>query len=103
MFLFYSNDLIAALQHLGLDGAINVDELMQQMGVDATGKVSYEQFLQCRLSHESEIDALRIQANNPDVHQTKIWSEKGISCKDIAGQYSQIASSTNFTYIYKTF
>jgi len=82
-----SNDLIAALQHLGLDGAINVGELMQQMGVDATGKVSYEQFLQCRLSHESEIDALRIQTDNPDIHQTKSWNEKGISSKELTGLY----------------
>jgi len=82
LFSISSNDLIAALHHLGLDGAINVSELMQQMGVDSTGKVSYEQFLQCRLSHESEIDALRIQSDNPDVLQTKLWAEKD---KDLTG------------------
>ena len=66
---------------------------MQQMGVDATGKVSYEQFLQCRLSHESEIDALRIQTDNPDIHQTKSWNEKGISSKELTGKHPQMMSS----------
>ena len=78
--------MVAALHNLGLDGAINISELMQQMGVDAAGKVSYEQFLQCRISHESEIDALRIQGDDPESHQTKSWiNEKEIGPKDLTG------------------
>ena len=58
-FFTHSHDLVSALQELGLEGAINVEDLMQQMGADNTqGKVSFEQFLQCRLSHKSEIEAL---------------------------------------------
>lgn len=64
--MLHSRDLIAALQELGLEGAIDVDDLMRQMGADPKGKVSYQQFLHCRLSHKSEIDALRVQSVGAD-------------------------------------
>lgn len=57
---------MTALQELGLEGAIDVSDLMHQMGADSTqGKVSYQQFLQCRLSHKTEIEALRVQTVEP--------------------------------------
>lgn len=56
---------------------------MQQMGADTQGKVSYEQFLHCRLSHKTEIDALRVQntdANNPPASG---W----MNVKDFCGKF----------------
>ena len=75
IFKFYSQDLVSALQELGLEGAINVEDLMQQMGADNTqGKVSFEQFLQCRLSHKSEIEALGCnESTRPQIPET--WSK----------------------------
>lgn len=78
--LLCSQDLISALQELGLEGAINVSDLMEQMGADTQGKVSYEQFLRCRLTHQSEIDALREQPIQPDP-QLSGW----INAKDLYG------------------
>lgn len=57
--------MINALQELGLDGEVDVDDLMHQMGAGTNGKVTYDQFLQCRLSHKTEIEALRTQDNYP--------------------------------------
>lgn len=69
------------MQELGLEGAINVSDLMQQMGADTHGKVSYEQFLQCRLSHKTEIEALREDpASLPQV------SSGWINAKDLCGE-----------------
>lgn len=53
---------------------------MHQMGADSTqGKVSYQQFLQCRLSHKTEIEALRIQ--NVEPNHREGWA----SAKDLCG------------------
>lgn len=37
----------------------SLDELMLQLGADAQGRISYEQFLQRRLALRPEIDALK--------------------------------------------
>ncbi|EFX90286.1 hypothetical protein DAPPUDRAFT_309841 [Daphnia pulex] len=79
-----SQDLISALQELGLEGAINVSDLMQQMGADTQGKVSYEQFLQCRLSHRTEIEALRVHSGDTNLPPPGGW----INANDLSGLYS---------------
>lgn len=77
----YSQDLVSALQELGLEGAINVSDLMQQMGADTHGKVSYEQFLQCRLSHRTEIEALRVHGTETSLPHSSGW----INANDLCG------------------
>nr|CAH0099402.1 unnamed protein product [Daphnia galeata] len=79
-----SEDLVSALQELGLEGAINVSDLMQQMGADTQGKVSYEQFLQCRLSHRTEIEALRVHSGDTNLPSSGGW----INANDLSGLYS---------------
>ena len=82
MFLNHSQDLVAALQELGLEGTIDVPELMHQMGADSTqGKVSFQQFLQCRLSHKTEIEALRVQSHPPGNPSADSWA----NAKDLCG------------------
>jgi hypothetical protein len=76
---FYSEDLVSALQELGLEGAINVSDLMQQMGADTQGKVSYEQFLQCRLSHRTEIEALRVHSGDTNLPSSGGWINNDLS------------------------
>lgn len=49
--------MLAVCRELSLEDSI--DELMQQLGADAQGRISYEQFLQRRLALRPEIDALR--------------------------------------------
>ncbi|KAF2903127.1 hypothetical protein ILUMI_03055 [Ignelater luminosus] len=56
-----SQDLLAVCRELSLEDSI--DELMQQLGADAQGRISYEQFLQRRLALRPEIDALRNTKN----------------------------------------
>ncbi len=89
-FCYYSHDLVSALQELGLEGAINVADLMQQMGADnLTGKVSFEQFLQCRLSHKNEIEALGCEEpSRPQVSET--WSKFALNYFLILHQSLQV-------------
>lgn len=81
---------MSALQELGLEGAINVADLMQQMGADnLTGKVSFEQFLQCRLSHKNEIEALGCEEpSRPQVSET--WSKFALNYFLILHQSLQV-------------
>lgn len=60
----HSHDLLTVCRELCLEESI--DELMQQLGADAQGRISYEQFLQRRLALRPEIDALRSNTNNID-------------------------------------
>ncbi|XP_018327585.1 colorectal mutant cancer protein [Agrilus planipennis] len=52
-----SNDLFSICKELNLEDSIG--ELMQQLGADAQGRISYEQFLRSRLALRPEIDALK--------------------------------------------
>ncbi|KAJ8911023.1 hypothetical protein NQ315_016592, partial [Exocentrus adspersus] len=52
-----SHDLLAICRELSLEDSL--DELMLQLGADAQGRISYEQFLQRRLALRPEIDALK--------------------------------------------
>ena len=71
---------------MGLEGAINVSDLMQQMGADTQGKVSYEQFLQCRLSHRTEIEALRVHNGDTNLPPSGGW----INANELSGSYSKV-------------
>ncbi|KAL1508848.1 hypothetical protein ABEB36_003678 [Hypothenemus hampei] len=52
-----SQDLLAVCRELSLEASL--DELMQQLGADSQGRISYEQFLNRRLALRPEIDALK--------------------------------------------
>lgn len=52
-----SQDLRTICRELSLEDSL--DELMLQLGADAQGRISYEQFLQRRLALRPEIDALK--------------------------------------------
>uniref|UniRef100_A0A8D9B249 Colorectal mutant cancer protein n=1 Tax=Cacopsylla melanoneura TaxID=428564 RepID=A0A8D9B249_9HEMI len=52
-----SHDLAAVCQDLNLNYCL--DDLLQELGADQNGKISYQEFLQKRLSLKPEIDALR--------------------------------------------
>ncbi|XP_045465591.1 colorectal mutant cancer protein isoform X3 [Harmonia axyridis] len=53
-----SQDLAAICRELSLEDSL--DELMLQLGADAQGRISYEQFLKRRLALRPEIDALKV-------------------------------------------
>ena len=59
---------------------------MQQMGADTQGKVSYEQFLQCRLSHRTEIEALRVHSVDTNLPISGGW----INANDLSGNYLKV-------------
>lgn len=48
---------MAICRELSLEDSL--DEIMLQLGADSQGRISYEQFLQRKLSLRSEIDALK--------------------------------------------
>lgn len=54
----FSQDLLAVCRELSLEDSL--DELMQQLGADSQGRISYEQFLNRRLALRPEIDALKV-------------------------------------------
>lgn len=53
----FSHDLLTICRELSLEDSL--DELMLQLGADAQGRISYEQFLERRLALRPEIDALK--------------------------------------------
>jgi hypothetical protein len=83
---------------LGLDGVVDVDDLMHQMGADTHGRVSYEQFLQCRLSHKTEIEALRTQNSYPAEPSPALrWmNSKELASGEINPCKSYLKSNINF-------
>ncbi|ENN71404.1 hypothetical protein D910_11733 [Dendroctonus ponderosae] len=69
-----SQDLLAVCRELSLEDSL--DELMQQLGADSQGRISYEQFLNRRLALRPEIDALKVtnKDNISDNSQGKLDS-----------------------------
>lgn len=59
---YFSHDLLTICKELSLEDSL--DELMLQLGADAQGRISYEQFLQRRLALRSQIDGFK--CNNKD-------------------------------------
>lgn len=57
IFFLFSHDLLAVCRELSLEDSL--EELMQQLGADSQGRISYEQFLNRRLALRPEIDALK--------------------------------------------
>ena len=56
---------------------------MHQMGAGTDGKVSYDQFLQCRLTHKSEIEALRGRRRESERPQSNLhW----VNSKEVGGE-----------------
>lgn len=55
--LGFSHDLLTICRELSLEDSL--DELMQQLGADSQGRISYEQFLRRRLALRPEIDAIK--------------------------------------------
>ncbi|KAB0800365.1 hypothetical protein PPYR_06105 [Photinus pyralis] len=60
-----NQDLLAVCKELCLEEYI--DELMLELGADAQGRISYEQFLQRRLALRPEIDALKTTKNADNI------------------------------------
>lgn len=52
--LSYSQDLAVICCQLGMEDA--VDEIMQQLGADETGRISFEEFVRCRMQLINEIE-----------------------------------------------
>ena len=53
----FSEDLEYMCRQLNMDGA--VEEIMQQLGADEHGYISFEEFSQCRMRLRHEIEAER--------------------------------------------
>lgn len=68
---YYSQDLLTICRELSLEDSL--DELMLQLGADAQGRISYEQFLNKRLALRPEIDALK----EPVIHDTASENSQG--------------------------
>ncbi|CAG9769485.1 unnamed protein product [Ceutorhynchus assimilis] len=56
--MYFFHDLLAVCRELSLEDSL--DELMQELGADSQGRISYEQFLNRRLALRPEIDALKV-------------------------------------------
>ncbi|XP_044742607.1 colorectal mutant cancer protein isoform X2 [Chrysoperla carnea] len=69
-----SHDLLAVCRELSLEDSL--DELMLQLGADAQGRISYEQFLQRRLALRPEIDAIK-SAHSPLPRDTSSDNSQG--------------------------
>lgn len=74
IFLFHSQDLATVCQDLNLDYCLK--DLLHELGADQNGKISYQEFLQKRLSLKSEIDALR--KKSPNYHLTNSNASLGL-------------------------
>lgn len=68
----FSQDLLAVCRELSLEDSL--DELMLQLGADAQGRISYEQFLKRRLALRPEIDALK----GPTLRDTASENSQGL-------------------------
>ncbi|KAF5272296.1 hypothetical protein FQR65_LT04953 [Abscondita terminalis] len=62
-----NQDLLAVCRELSLEEYI--DELMLELGADAQGRISYEQFLQRRLALRPEIEAIKGSKNIDNVSE----------------------------------
>lgn len=65
---------MAVCRELSLEDSL--DELMLQLGADAQGRISYEQFLQRRLALRPEIDAIK-SAHSPLPRDTSSDNSQG--------------------------
>lgn len=70
-----SQDLLSICKELSLEDSL--EELMEELGADSEGRISYDQFLQRRLALRPEIEAIKeakLQDNASDVSQGKVDS-----------------------------
>lgn len=74
IYSYFSHDLLTICRELSLEDSL--DELMLQLGADAQGRISYEQFLQRRLALRSQIDGLKCNKDNISDHSQGIF----VSC-----------------------
>jgi TolA-binding protein len=99
-----SQDLLAICRELSLEDSL--DELMLQLGADAQGRISYEQFLRRRLALRPEIDALKNtnKDNSSEISQGKLdsweWDSGARDMspvpKTITGTADKYAEDNNF-------
>jgi hypothetical protein len=80
---------------------VDVDDLMHQMGADTHGRVSYEQFLQCRLSHKTEIEALRTQNSYPaePTPELRWMNSKDLASGEINTSQTYLKFNVNFSIL----
>ncbi|XP_044258422.1 colorectal mutant cancer protein isoform X1 [Tribolium madens] len=90
-----SQDLLAICRELSLEDSL--DELMLQLGADAQGRISYEQFLRRRLALRPEIDALKhTKDNSSEISQGKLDSwEWDSGARDMSPVPKTITVNTN--------
>ncbi|OAD56562.1 hypothetical protein WN48_03249 [Eufriesea mexicana] len=63
-----SQDLLTVCRELNLENS--VEELMRELGADEHGRISYQEFLRCRLALRPEIEALRSGKHRSSPHHT---------------------------------
>ncbi|XP_043524545.1 colorectal mutant cancer protein isoform X3 [Frieseomelitta varia] len=63
-----SQDLLTVCRELNLENS--VEELMRELGADEHGRISYQEFLRCRLALRPEIEALRSGKHRTSPHHT---------------------------------
>ncbi|XP_017889893.1 colorectal mutant cancer protein isoform X2 [Ceratina calcarata] len=63
-----SQDLLTVCKELNLENS--VEELMRELGADEHGRISYQEFLRCRLALRPEIEALRSGKHRTSPHHT---------------------------------
>ncbi|KOX72322.1 hypothetical protein WN51_01420 [Melipona quadrifasciata] len=61
-------DLLTVCRELNLENS--VEELMRELGADEHGRISYQEFLRCRLALRPEIEALRSGKHRTSPHHT---------------------------------
>lgn len=66
--LNFSQDLLTVCRELNLENS--VEELMRELGADEHGRISYQEFLRCRLALRPEIEALRSGKHRTSPHHT---------------------------------
>ncbi|XP_012339137.1 uncharacterized protein LOC105734852, partial [Apis florea] len=68
LILNFSQDLLTVCRELNLENS--VEELMRELGADEHGRISYQEFLRCRLALRPEIEALRSGKHRTSPHHT---------------------------------
>lgn len=86
LFLIFSQDLLTVCRELNLENS--VEELMRELGADEHGRISYQEFLRCRLALRPEIEALRSGKHKTSPHHTHTPEYLPTSSDNSLGKHS---------------
>lgn len=74
----------------------SVEELMRELGADEHGRISYQEFLRCRLALRPEIEALRSGKHRTSPHHTHTPEYLPTSSDNSLGEYLSSSNQSHF-------